>query len=298
MRKLEIKSPAKVNLYLKIIKRRKDGYHEIETLFECIDLADQIVLEKTHGKRIEITSYGRKIPLSKNNLAYKAALLISQKLGIKLGVKIKIFKQIPVGAGLGGGSSNAASVLLGLNRLYELGIEKRLLYHWGGALGSDVNFFISGHKFALGYGRGEKIHPLKIDLKIWHLIVYPGFSLSTQKIYNSFSMQVLSEIGLTKKETSVKILTEILGKGELEGINKALFNSLEEVILKEYPSIYYWKKKLLSTPAKGVLVSGSGSSIFGIYSNRKEADGIRKEWEKTKRRAEFFVVSTGYPSFE
>ncbi|MCM8763613.1 MAG: 4-(cytidine 5'-diphospho)-2-C-methyl-D-erythritol kinase [Candidatus Omnitrophica bacterium] len=297
MRKLEIKSPAKVNLYLKIIKKREDGYHEIITLFERIDLADDIIVEKSH-KKIEISSYGRKIPLTKNNLAYRAALLLSQKLGKNLGVRIRIFKQIPVGAGLGGGSSNAASVLLGLNRLYELGIENKIFFKWGRILGSDVNFFLSRERFALGYGRGEDIRPLNLNLRIWHLVVYPGFSVSTPLIYTSFASQkAFDEIGLTKKTQGVRILTDILNKRNLGNIKDVLFNSLEAVVLEKYPSIFFWKKQLLSTSAKGVLVSGSGSSVFGIYSERKEADGIRKDLQRLKKRGEFFVVSTDYLSF-
>ncbi|MFN7171055.1 MAG: 4-(cytidine 5'-diphospho)-2-C-methyl-D-erythritol kinase, partial [Candidatus Omnitrophota bacterium] len=153
MQKLEIKSPAKLNLYLKVIKKRKDGYHEIVTLFERIDLSDRIILEK--AKKTEIVVYGRKIPEGENNLAYRSAQLISQKVGKNLGVSIKIFKKIPLGAGLGGGSSNAASVLKGINQLYELGFGRQTLFHLGKNLGADVNFFLSGERFALGYGRGE-----------------------------------------------------------------------------------------------------------------------------------------------
>lgn len=285
MRKLEIKSPAKINLYLKVMKKREDGYHEISTLFEKISLFDFIILEKS-SKKIEISSVGRRVPLDKENLAYKAIQLVSQKLGRNLGVRIKIYKNIPLGAGLGGGSSNAAAVLLGVNRLYELGIKKETLYEWGKTLGSDINFFLSEESFALGYGRGEKIKPLEIERKFWHLIIYPGFSVSTFEIYRAFD-----EFGLTKKIPDVKILVDCLYSKK--NIRRELFyNSLEPIVLKKYPVIDFWRKRLISTPAIGILISGSGSSIFGLYQNRKEVEGIKKELEKFKRRGEFFVVST------
>jgi len=286
MRRLELKSPAKLNLYLKIIKKRRDGYHEILTLFERINLCDLIILEK-HTRGIKVFLEGEDIPL-KENLAYRAGLLISKKIGKKLGVKIRILKHIPIGAGLGGGSSNAATVLLGINHLYELGIDKGVLYEWGASLGSDVNFFLSEEKFALGYGRGEKLSLLKnIETRLWHLVIYPGFPILTSQIYRAFD-----GIGLTKKATNVRILIDSLRKGNIGKIGNLFFNSLEPVVLKNYPLLSFWREKLNSTSAKGVLISGSGSSIFGLYENRKEVERVRRELERFKKREVFFVVST------
>ncbi|MCM8765533.1 MAG: 4-(cytidine 5'-diphospho)-2-C-methyl-D-erythritol kinase [Candidatus Omnitrophica bacterium] len=285
MYRLEIKSPAKLNLYLQVIKKRKDGYHELITLFERIDLFDRIVLEK--ARKIELLVYGREVPRGKDNLAYRSAEFLSQKLGKTLGVRMKIFKKIPPGGGLGGGSSNAASVLLGLNQLYELGLRREELFSLGKDLGADVNFFLSGENFALGYGRGERISRLEIKTRLWHLLIYPGFSISTREIYAG-----ISEIGLTKGAPDVKILIEYLEKRDLEKAGKLFFNSLEPVVWKKYPFLYSWKKKLLKTPAKAVLLSGSGSSIFALYPRRKEVEEIEREWKKIKGGGELFIVST------
>lgn len=286
---MEVDSPAKVNLYLKIIKERKDNYHELITLFERIDLKDKIILEKI-PKGFEIICKGRKVPLGKDNLVWQAVFLLSQKTKKDFGIRVKIFKNIPVGGGLGGGSSNAAGVLLGINRLYEIGLDKSRLYRLGSLLGSDVNFFLSETRFALGYGRGEKILPLDIDLSLWHVLIYPGFSISTKKIYGEFRDK---GIDLTRRKMDVKILLDALKKGDWEKVRKGLFNSLEEIVMEKYPILGFWRNRLLSSGARGVLVSGSGSSIFGIYRNRKEADKGKEELEGLRRRGvKIFLVST------
>jgi len=284
MRKLEILSPAKLNLYLKVIRKRKDDYHEIVTVFERIALADRILLEKT-GKQISLASNRKDLPLDETNLAFKAALFFSRELKKDFGVKIRILKNIPLGAGLGGGSSNAAAVLLGINRLYELGLDISLLVKWAKSIGSDINFFLSERNFALGKGRGEKIYPLNLDTQLWQVLVYPNITIYTKDIYNTF------EIGLTKEAPDVKILLTALRENNLDAVGRTLFNSLEEVVLRKYPLLSFWKNKLLSAGAKGVLVSGSGSSIFGVFSNRKEAEAVKRELDKIKG-AKIFAAST------
>jgi 4-diphosphocytidyl-2-C-methyl-D-erythritol kinase len=283
MRKLEIPSPAKVNLYLKVIRRRKDGYHEILTVFERINLLDHILLEKTK-KGIRLFSR-QDLPLDDNNLAYKAALIFSKKLKKEIGIKISIFKNIPIGAGLGGGSSNAATVLLGLNRLYETGLDKTLLFRWGREIGADVNFFLSERRFALGRGRGEKIYPLDLDTHLWHVLIYPNKAVSTKEVYNSF------RIGLTEKVPDVKILLHALKEKAADLVAKTVFNSLAEAVKKKCPVTAFWEKQLLEKGVERVSISGSGSSIFGIVSNRKQAEAVKRGLEKFKE-AKIFVVST------
>lgn len=286
MRKLELISPAKLNLYLEIIRKRKDNYHEIVTLFERIDLSDRVILEKVK-KGITLVSNYKTLPLGEDNLAFRAAALLSRKLNKDLGVRIRIFKKIPLGAGLGGGSSNAASVLSGLSRLYELGIDRNLLFKWAGDLGSDVNFFLSEESFAIGKGRGNKIIPLALDISLWHILIYPNLRISTKDIYNNFEMR------LTKRGIGVKILLAAVRKGDIDLTGKALFNSLEPVVLGKYPALSFWKEELLSAGAKGTLVSGSGSSVFGLVANRKEAERVRDRLKKLGG-AKVFAVSTQF----
>ncbi|MDP2905080.1 MAG: 4-(cytidine 5'-diphospho)-2-C-methyl-D-erythritol kinase, partial [Candidatus Omnitrophota bacterium] len=155
-----IKSYAKLNLYLAVLNKRKDNYHNIETLFERIDLHDTIALKKLPGKAIKIVCDHPAVPADTSNLCYKSAKLLQKSLGVNYGVEIKITKRIPVAAGLGGGSSNAAYTLIGLNKLWRLGLSKDKLARLGRLIGADVPFFIMNTPFAIATGRGDKIKPL------------------------------------------------------------------------------------------------------------------------------------------
>ncbi len=284
MRKLEIPSPAKLNLFLEVINKRRDGYHNILTVFERINLFDYILIEKA-PRGVEIFSDSRELPLDKSNLAYKAAMLFSRYLKKDLGVKIRIFKNIPLAAGLGGGSSNAAAVISGMNRLYGLGLDKDTLFKFGGKIGSDVNFFLSGKSFAIGLNRGEKILPLNTDKRLWHILIYPGITSYTKDVYNNF------RIGLTKKKPDVRILLDALNHSRSGEVKKHLFNSLEAVVEDKYTAVSFWKRKLQRTGVGASLVSGSGSSIFGIVNNGKEAEALRKKLGYPGK-AKIFIVST------
>ena len=169
---LSLVSPAKLNLFLKVINKRPDGYHNIQTLFERIDLCDEIRLFPIATDEIIVSSDCLHIPLDQRNLAYKAADLLRTSQGIKQGIKIEIDKHIPVGAGLGGGSSNAAAVLCGLNTLFRLKLDRKTLLSYANRLGSDVAFFILNKRFAIGTGRGGDLKPVFMPktLKWWHLL--------------------------------------------------------------------------------------------------------------------------------
>ena len=199
---LVTKSFAKLNLYLQVLNKRKDNFHNLSTLFARIDLADTIIFRKRRDSLIKIKCASRQVPKDKTNLCYRAAALLKQELRLKnnglpssrqshklsSGIEIELKKCIPVGAGLGGGSSNAASVLLGLNRFWNLKLTKTRLINLGAKLGSDVPFFIHQTKFALGSQRGDKVKPLiSLDkLKLWFILVYPNFKVSTPLIYQKF----------------------------------------------------------------------------------------------------------------
>lgn len=185
---LVIKSFAKLNLYLQVLNKRKDNFHNLSTLFTRIDLADTLIFKKTKDSLIKIKSDSRHVPKDATNLCYRAAALLKQELKLSLGVQIELKKCIPVGAGLGGGSSNAASVLLGLNKFWNLNLPKIRLVNLGAQLGSDVPFFIHQAKFALGGQRGDKVKPLiYLDkLKLWFILVYPNLKVSTPLIYQKF----------------------------------------------------------------------------------------------------------------
>ena len=287
MKYLKLKSPAKVNLFLKVIRKRKDGYHEIETLFERISLSDEITLSRAaSGIRLKCDSKG--LPLGPKNIAYRAAKLLKDALGIEEGVVIEIKKNIPVSAGLGGGSSNAATVLLGLNRLWRLRLSKARLLRLGASLGSDVPFFILDTPFALGRGRGEILKRVKAPrLRIWHCLVKPAFSISTQNAY-----QALPSTYLTPKKADVKMLLHSIQKGKATTLAKLLTNSLEATLNKRVMTILEIKKKLLEQGALGSLMSGSGSCVFGIYASKDQAFKAARVLKRQTKNCQVFCAST------
>ncbi len=220
---IRLLSPAKVNLSLEVLKKRPDGYHEVRTVFERVGLFDRIELRSLRTAGIRVETDSKEIPSGSENLVYKAAKLLTERFKVSSGVVIRLEKVIPVSAGLGGGSSNAATVLLGLNRLWSLGLSRTRLLKIGAELGSDVPFFIMESPFALGTGRGEilkKISPAKVTL--WHVLVKPPFGISTREAFEGLKLEML-----TPGKTDVKMLLQSIQKGRPLVIGQLLFNSLE-----------------------------------------------------------------------
>lgn len=281
VKSLRVKSYAKLNLYLEVLNKRPDGYHNIRTVFERISLADTLIIREKKGGGISIISDSKDIPLGRNNLVYKAADLIKNKLNIDKGVAVEIIKKIPVGAGLGGGSSNAAGCLLGLNRLWDLRLSRKRLLDFAAQLGSDVAFFLYKNPYALGVSRGEKIRPIQgFNRQLWHVLVYPGVKVSTKDIYQEFYRRGLEGLGRARA-----------GRLDLKKTGLILFNNLEEAVFRKYPRIRQVKDVLLSEGVNAALMSGSGSAVFGVVNSRKE--GLRIAG-RLKRKGLFrvYVVNT------
>ncbi len=270
MSSLPLKSYAKVNFYLEVLKKRRDGYHEIESLIQRISLCDNILLEDK-PRDITILCPNRQIsvPANHNNLAYKAANLLMTKFSIKKGISITIDKKIPVGSGLGGGSSNAASVLKGLNRLWSIGLRNAELQELGAEIGSDVPFFING-KTALVKGRGVNIHTCFTIPKMWLVLAVPNISVSTKWAYGRVDRE------LTKNINSANLPT--LKKLQFKDIVNNLFNRLEGVVFEEYPLIRTIKEKMIAYGASNALMSGTGSAVFGIASSKDKAYRIARNF--------------------
>ena len=271
---MKIKSYAKVNLYLEVLKKRKDNYHQIITLFERISLCDEIWIIPRPDNRIRIICSHPGLPLGKTNLAWRAAELLKRGLSIKKGVDIKIDKRIPLASGLGGGSSNAASVLLGLNRLWKLNLNKKKLIFYGKKLGCDVPFFLADASFAIGAQRGDEIKALTtVKRSFWHVLAAPKIRVSTRLVYKRLDAIFRpSIIGLTKSKGDVKIFIQRLKRAGLGLVQESLFNRLESVTFGLYPEV----KKLKETMAdsgigEAILMSGSGPAIFSLVSSKKEA---------------------------
>jgi 4-diphosphocytidyl-2-C-methyl-D-erythritol kinase len=289
-----VKSYAKLNLYLEVLKLRKDNYHSIKTIFERIDLCDKIILKTRRDKKIRVICASKDVPRNRTNLAYRSAKLLQDKFKLDRGVDIKIIKRIPVGAGLGGGSSNAAFTLLGLNRLWKLRLGQKELARYARKIGSDVAFFIYDYHYALGVGRGDNVTPLRAlnKLNLWHILVVPKIKVSTPLIYRRWDELRLKKATLTGSPSDVKILTSALLKKELTKVDSALFNSLETVTAGRYFEVKRIRENLAQAGVKAILMSGSGPAVFGITSSRKEALGFSRQLRKIDKSWQVFVTKT------
>lgn len=258
MQKIELNSYAKLNLFLNILDKREDGYHNLETIFERISLCDKIVIQKIDSG-IALSCTDKSIENS-DNLAYKAAELFFEHTGTDAGVDISIVKNIPKGGGLGGASSNAAYVLMGMNQLFETALSKAELYLLGAQLGSDVNFFISEERFALGLGRGEEITAIKSDKKLDHILLLGHEEISTVMIFRLFNSQ------LTKYTDSARLLIQFLEQGDGEFPIELLYNALSEPYLQVSKKAGKIFEELNRADAT-FLLSGSGATINVMVPN-------------------------------
>lgn len=260
--KIYEKAPAKINLLLDVLRKREDGFHEVEMIMTMVDLSDRLEMEELQRDAIIISSQAGYIPLDEKNLAFQAARLIKERYDVKKGVYIHLDKKIPVAAGLAGGSSDAAAALRGLNRLWKLGIPEDELCVLGAELGSDVPFCVTGGT-ALATGRGEKLHMIDNPPSCWVVLAKPPINVSTADVYGRF------RVDQVKSHPSVSDMLGALSSGSFNDVCEGLGNVLEDVTLKLYPEVRMLKESMLRLGADGVLMSGSGPTVFGLVS--KEA---------------------------
>jgi len=275
--KLKFKTPAKVNLGLHVHGKREDGFHELETIFQMVSLFDDVELELlSSGIKLECDMPG--IPTDDTNLVCKAALLLRKSYQVEgKGVSIRLKKKIPFGAGLGGGSGNAAGVLMGLNRLWDLNIDREKLFTLAAELGSDVPFFLTS-PCALGKGRGERLKVLEPCSKFQVLLVFPGFPIATSWVYQNLRLK------LTKRPNNISILRKNLSLSNITSLGSQLYNDLESVVIQKFPEVKVVKDELWAWGALGVLLSGSGSTVFGIFDDPEKAQvacaSLNGDWER------------------
>lgn len=291
-----VKSFAKLNLYLQVLGKRRDNFHNLSTLFARIDLADTLTFKKRSDSLIKIRCSNRQVPKGRTNLCYRAAQLLKQELNLSSGIEIEIKKRIPVGAGLGGGSSDAAGVLSGLNRFWNLNLTKAKLADLGAKIGSDVPFFIYDTKFASASGRGDKIKPRASlsKLRLWFILVYPKIKVSTPLIYKKYDAYLLKnrQKRLTIPQSSVKILTSgLLKKGKAVEA-RLFFNSLEPVTASLYSVVNQVKNALINIGLEKTLMTGSGPAEFAICNSRFQAYDLSKQLRKKHKSWQIFVTST------
>jgi 4-diphosphocytidyl-2-C-methyl-D-erythritol kinase len=257
----QMKAFAKINWFLSVLGRREDGYHDISSLMQCVDLCDTLLFENSEA--LEIVSDIADLPQEKN-LVFRAASLMREMVGGRRGAKIALTKDIPLAAGMGGGSSDAAATIVGLDRLWGTDLGADRLREMGAAIGSDVPFFI-GNVYAIAEGRGERIRPLEGAPELSLLLINPRIFVSTAWAYTA------CQIGLTKKPVDIKLFCQTLARKDFNALSSMMVNDLESAVVSAYPEISRIKERLYQLGASAAAMSGSGSTVFGVFRSDEEA---------------------------
>lgn len=270
-------APAKVNLYLEILGKCANGYHRIETVMQTVSLYDELIIEPSR-QEVRVICDHPLLSKEKDNLILWAVNLLQKFNKKRRGAKIVLKKNIPLASGLGGGSSDAVCVLKGLNQLWELNLSKETLFCLAKKVGADAPFFLQGG-YAYAQGVGEKIFSYPFLPNYWLILVNPGLALYSKEVYAKYD-----RLKLTKRRNFNKIIPmkyrDWQDLSTPEDIAKNLYNRLEEVVLPRYPEITKIKKVLISLGALGSLMSGSGSTVFGIVENEKKGKEIIKKLKR------------------
>lgn len=286
MLEFTVDAPAKLNLYLDVLEKRRDGYHNLKTLFEKIDLKDEIFIkEKVGGIDVNIEPSGR-CPSGKDNIVHGALERLFEEAGTKVGLDIVIKKRIPVSAGLGGGSSDAASVLKSVNERFELGISGKRLFLIAAAVGKDVPFFMQEGSFALGLGTGEVLKSIETNHRLSHVILKPDISIPTPEMYAR-----LDKHAKRPKRHDIEEMVTALKKKDIFTLRKLYYNIFEEVLDDYAPFIEKAKALLAQKGAGPGFLSGSGPSVFCTVETREEAIQIAKAIPRADD-IEVFVATT------
>ncbi|MGK7876206.1 MAG: 4-(cytidine 5'-diphospho)-2-C-methyl-D-erythritol kinase [Xenococcaceae cyanobacterium] len=287
MRSYSLIAPAKINLYLEIIGDRPDGYHELVMILQSIDLADRIYLHPSSTEHIRVHCHHPQVPLTRSNLAYRGAELMSKEFPKTFancgGVEITIDKQIPVAAGLAGGSTDAAAVLVGINMMWELGLTQPELQTLAAKLGSDVPFCISGGT-AIATGRGEQLDPIKDLDNLWVVLAkYSNLTVSTPWAYQTYQQQFgssyVSDAESVQSRTfqvhSGPLVSAIINKDGKQ-IGKLLHNDLEKVVLPAFPQVAQLREAFQGAGGLGTMMSGSGPTVFALCESEIQAEEIKE----------------------
>jgi 4-diphosphocytidyl-2-C-methyl-D-erythritol kinase len=280
--KLTLPSFAKINWTLEILGKRPDGYHEVRTLLQTVNVADELTFELT-GQGISVHCDHPEVPCDETNLAYRAAKSLGDFTGINKGVRIRIAKRLPVAAGLGGGSGNAAVTLLALQRLWDVQLEPRDLFGLAAKLGADAPFFLIGGT-CLGVGRGDEVYPLADINEEFLLLVNPGIAVPTREAYADLPPELTKPRTVIKMPLSFEAAYAAVAR---PGAPVPLINDLENPVFARRPALVEVKRRLKRSGARGVLMSGSGSTVFAIFDSAE-----------ARARAENELSATGWRSLQ
>jgi len=268
------KAPAKINLTLDIIGKREDNYHDLRMVMTTIDLYDRLLINKIKENQIVLSSNKYFLPNDEKNLVYKAAKIMKNTFNIKTGLNIYIEKNIPIAAGLAGGSSDAAAMIRAINKLFKLNLNLEKMISIGKQIGSDIPFCLY-NKTALVEGRGEIITPLPKVAKCWVILVKPNFGVATKDVFSNVDFKKIFHPDVDKMIKAIKLQNYNL-------ICQSIGNSLEQVTFDMYPEVKEIKEKVISLGVDAALMSGSGPTIFGLVLKERKAKKIINSMDKNK----------------
>lgn len=273
MEKIELKAYGKINLGLDVIRKRPDGYHDLDMIMQMVDVYDDIVITKNKTGKIEVKTDTAVLSNGKDNLAYMAAKMLMDEFKIKDGVNIYINKRIPIAGGMAGGSSDCATTLMGINQLFELGLSKEELMERGVKLGADVPYCVLGGT-AIARGIGEVLTSLPAPADCHVIIAKPPVSVSTAYVYGH-----IKPLEITKRP-DIEAMAQSIKDGDLKKMASLIYNVMEDVTVVEYPIISEIKQVMLDNGALNSIMSGSGPTVFGLFDDKEKAQQCVKTLEE------------------
>lgn len=283
MREIKLKARAKINLGLDVVRKREDGYHEVRMIMQMINLYDRITLRRSTEPGIRVTTNLPYLPVNEDNLVYRAAKLLMEEFKVTEGAEIELQKYIPVAAGMAGGSSDAAAVMVGVNRIFHLGLTKKQLMERGVKIGADVPFCIM-RGTALAEGIGEVLTPLPAMPHSSLVIAKPKIHVSTKFVYGNLKANEL------KEHPDIDGQVQALREGSLEQLVAKMGNVLETVTVPAYPVIDEIKRTMLKNDAMGAMMSGSGPTVFGIFEREERAQEVCRLLKKEGAAKQVYLV--------
>lgn len=284
MDKLALKAYGKINLGLDVLRKRPDGYHDLKMIMQMVDVYDDIVITKTDRKdEIVVATDKFVLENEKGNLAYMAVKLLFDEFDIHQGIEIKINKRIPIAGGMAGGSSDCATTLMGINKMFDLRLSKEDLMKRGVKLGADVPYCVLG-KTAIAEGIGEILTPLPTPPSCYVIIAKPPVSVSTAFVYGNIRPDEIT------KRPDIDGMAEAIKNGDLYKMSSLLYNVMEDVTVPEYPIIADIKKMMIENGALNSIMSGSGPTVFGIYDNLEKAENTMKLLKKSNLTEQLYLT--------
>lgn len=283
MDKLQLKAYGKINLGLDVIRKRPDGYHDLDMIMQMVDVYDDVIIEKKAGEEIVVKADAAVLSNGKDNLAYMAAKMLFDEFGIKSGVEITIHKRIPIAGGMAGGSSDCATTLIGINEMFNLGLSKQQFMERGVKLGADVPYCVLGGT-AIARGIGEVLTPLPTPPQCHVIIAKPPISVSTAYVYGHIRPDEIT------KRPDIEQMTLAIKEQDLNKLSDLLYNVMEEVTVSEYPVIEKLKSIMLENGALNSIMSGSGPTVFGLFDDREKAQAAMKALESKELTEQLYLT--------